>query len=764
MFKRARSLALAEIEASEEVVEEAQPEKEGGDNDLLKVLKAQRERSIGFDDTTNDTDLNTERADALDYYKGKHEGAIARDLPVTGTNLSKVVSTDVANQVEAAIPVIIDIFTAGKDPLYFKPRGPEDIDGSKQETAYVKDVVFNKNDGWLVFYTAIKDALISKTGIFHFYWSGEKEYEEWEVKGTEPQIEEIIEQGNELVGVEEMGVVSEDGFPVVNATFRKCVKEGQVTLRAIPPEDFAVQPETVLPLKNTGWCAWRRREQRQTFIDEGYDKKAIMKLSPYEESEDGQESQARDTVLDRQNKGKSGAKLLEVVEVVIHYIRYDAEDTGESQIWRVVTGNDDGVIIEKEKRSMIEFAAITPYPMTHRFFGQSLADKSITTQKWKTSITRAVNNHFYHANSQRQEVKLGDIVPGVTLEQLVKNDPGSYIITNSGNGLRPVQNGSLGIDAMALLEYINVDQETKTGVVRNTQGLKPDTMHETKGGAEMLLATSQTRHRMIARVFAEVGIRDMYLGIHELCRANATMKDTVRQRNKWVPVDPSTFGRRSDMTIKIGIGSAGDEDELNALREARGVVSELVEGQGGLEAKEGIVDKGTIYQLAVDTFERLGLENATAYIKDPTQIQEEAAEAAASGEQEQPPPEVQAELMKLEVDKQTEAARMELAQQQAEFDSQIELMKLQKTDEMKRKQMELDFALEKMKQDNEFALAKARAEFEAKLAQDNADREFALAERRAQQELKIASYKAKRDADNDAEDIKQNRPGGSLAE
>jgi hypothetical protein len=61
--------------------------------------------------------------------------------------------------------------------------------------------------------------------------------------------------------------------------------------------------------------------------------------------------------------------------------------------------------------------------------------------------------------------------------------------------------------------------ESRSGIVRNAQGLNPDTLHDTAKGALALITAAQKRVRLIARIFAETGVKDLFLGVHALLRS-----------------------------------------------------------------------------------------------------------------------------------------------------------------------------------------------------------------------------------------------------
>ena len=109
--------------------------------------------------------LSEERAKALDYYLGD----MSADMPAPDGR-SQAVSTDVADTVEGLMPTLMDIFCGGDEVVRFEPVGPEDVPAAEQETDYVNHVFMQQNPGFLVLYSFIKDALLSKVGIVKVWW------------------------------------------------------------------------------------------------------------------------------------------------------------------------------------------------------------------------------------------------------------------------------------------------------------------------------------------------------------------------------------------------------------------------------------------------------------------------------------------------------------------------------------------------------------------------------------------------------------------
>src|SRR3954470_22377349 len=116
--------------------------------------------------------LAEERADAMDYYLGD----MRKDMPAQDGR-SRAVSTDVADTIEGLMPSLMDIFAGSDEVVRFEPVGPEDVAAAEQETDYVNHVFMQQNAGFIVLYSFIKDALLSKVGIVKVWWETREEHE-----------------------------------------------------------------------------------------------------------------------------------------------------------------------------------------------------------------------------------------------------------------------------------------------------------------------------------------------------------------------------------------------------------------------------------------------------------------------------------------------------------------------------------------------------------------------------------------------------------
>lgn len=582
------------------------------DEEFLKVLKAERESAIGFE---VDEKITTDRETALNYYKGEMPDVVSLD------NRSKAVSSDVADAVETALPDLIEIFTGGDDVLAFLPTKEEDQEAAEQETDYLRHVIMQENAGFLLLYTLIKDALLSKIGVASWWWEPKKTVSETRYEGKNAVEMQLAAQGGELKDqVEDPPRAPMEGqapaMPTYSFTLVSKKDESRLCIMAIPPDDFSVARDTVILGKDTTYAVMRSRPRAQELIAEGVAAEKVSKLSTYEGKTNSQTDKARDTVDETEKQTETALDTMRQVEVETHFIRLLGKDQKNMETWRVRTDAAEGVLLDKVKVSGLNFAAITPFPQTHRFYGRSMADLLLEIQRITTALTRALLDSAYFALNQRMIVA-DDGANSFTMDDLLRPEPGLPIRVKKQGAVAPVQGSGLGFEPYQALEYFATVKEGRTGVVRNAQGLNPDTLHDTKGGALALMAAAQRRIRLIARIFAETGIKDLYLGVHATIRENCTSERIVKLRGKWVPVDPSKWGERNAMTVEVGLGASGKDHDLLMADRMAGIMDKLVIGQGGAPVGP-IVYPENVYNLASDIYAKLGAKKVERYLADPS--------------------------------------------------------------------------------------------------------------------------------------------------
>lgn len=655
--------------------------------DRLALVADEFARAVG----RSTDELNIQREKALQYIKG-----VMDDVPSL-PGRSSACSTEVSDAIEMALPDLIEIFT-GEDIATFRPVGEEDVAAAQQETDYVKHVFFEENPGFLNLYSAIKDALSIKTGVFKVF--GE-EYEEPEEEFEDQSIDQLAsavqKHGDRVELTSELGDMDD---PEGTVDFRIRKKEKwRARVLAVPPEDFGVSKDTVR-LAESPYCFHKTRLRAYELKRRGIDAAKVDSLPAYGVI-DNQVKQARDRT-DQTVDDRGGLGDHRIVEVIEHYL------DGEDGRYRLLTDGAALSLLEEEEHPTVPFAAITPYIVPHQFIGESVADRLIEIQKINTVLTRMTLDSGYFALNQRMQVNM-DMANEWTIPDLLLNEPNRPVRTR-GDAVKPLTSGGLSFDTLSAIEHFSVAGEKRTGIVRNSQGLNPDTLHDTARGAMALMSESQKRIRLIASILAHTGIKDVFLLLHRLLRQNATQAETVRLRGKWVDVDPSAWANRQDMTIEVGVGSAGKEAEMARMQAGLVAMQEIVTIQGGVNGP--LVTLDNIHAYMKRYFEKgLDFKSADPFLTDPAPKPLKPGEKPPEPPAPPPDPAVMEAQAKLEMAQQEAQAKQELAMQQAQADVQLAQVKAQAEIETARA-----IAQEKS------ALARAEAEERALLKrQENAE-------------------------------------------
>ncbi len=696
------------------------------DEELLSILEAERQASVGFE---NGSELETRREKALQYYKGE-----MKDVPSL-PNRSKAVDTAIADAVETVMPDIMEIFTGGEDVATFPPVGPEDEEAAAQETDWVNHVAFNKLPGFRILHTAIKDAFLTDTGVIETWVEEQENIQSQNYEGITAIQLQMLEADGFTITEQTAMPPGQDGVELFNVTAEyaenyKCVKSA-----AVDPANITVAEDTIDIAEATYACV-RSFPRAQALVDRGFPEDKVSQLKDYAGRGTEQTEQARDVAGETDATSGTVNRKLRTVEVHKHWLRVDGDEDGKTELWCIHSDSECKVILDKRKVSRIGLAVGTPFLLSHRFYGLSLADKLSEVQKIKTALLRMMLDAGYFAMNQRVEVASELADDDLTIADILRNEPGAPIRVKKPGAVNPVQAGSLGYDVLGALEYTATLAEMKSGVVRNAQGLNPDTLHDTEGGMEKLFSAAQRRVRMIARVLAETLVKKWLLDIHAFSREHGTRQEKIRLRGKWVDIDPSQFGSRSDMTIAVGVGSGGKEVELAVMQQIMGVQEKYVLARGGFG---GMVQEINLYNAAKRFCERAGQKAPELFFTDPAQ---------APPEQPKPDPEMMKVQAQIEGDKAKTAAQAQ--NDQAKAASQAEI--------------------ERFKAENDAQLAREKAAFEAKLAEAKAAFEMQMETRRMDMEMDMARQRhahdmviSKEKADNDNK-LKKNRAGGDLSE
>ena len=632
--------------------------------------------------------LVQERSLALDYYNSEPFGN-----EVEGR--SQVVSSDVLEAVESVLPSLLRIFTAGDDIVKFEPVSAEDEELAQQVTEYINHIIMKDNDGWKIFYTWFKDALIQKNGFIKHYYKYEDEFVKESYKGlTDIEYQALlVDDDVEVVNVEEITedriVQTETGdiadtVITYNVNVKRKSSAGKICIENVPPEEMLISKRTKT-LADAPFVAHRIKKTVSELIGEGYDKKIIDDLPSYANSTWNEETLSRNLFDEESYMDENADPSMREILYMECYIRTDIDGDGVAEIIKVCTVGDTNEILDVEEISYMPFSTITPIINPHRLFGMSVADLVMDLQQIKSVLLRQCLDNAYLMNNSRVLAQDGM----VNLDDLLQSRAGNIVRVKSPNAVTPLQTQNFMQEGLAMLEKVDQIKEQRSGISRMQQGLDPNTIqksHTTATGVREAMASAGQRIETIARVFAETGIKDLMNCLLKLTTQYQDHKRIIKIRNKYVPIDPREWKNKFNLTINVGLGTGSHEQRLQILGQILGIQKEIMMAGSSLANEQNIYNtlERMVHNAGFKTPQEFFVNPETQAPKPPKDPMKENPLLVATQQQ-------------IQADQQKAMAELQLKKEKMEAELELKKQEMMADINLKREEMQSDIQLEREK-------------------------------------------------------------------
>lgn len=662
---------------------------------LKNLIDSEIDNSIGF----LMTDTIDDRRKALDYYLRRPYGN-----EIEGR--SQIVTGEVAEVIDGALPQLVRVFTASEDIVRFEPKGPGDEEGARQATEYVNWVFYRDNDGFLVLHNWFKDALLQKTGIVKAYWDTKIEVTKEEYQNlTDDELVLLLSDGTREVveqdTTEEVAGIDQMGMPVVlrshSVKVSKKSTSGGVVVENVPPEEFLIS-KRAKDIETAPFVAHRRLVTRSELTAMGFDAETIATLPTNTDLEFSEERIARfdqSETPDNQSMDIS----MEEVEVFECYLRADMDDDGIAELRKVVYAGNE--ILSDEEIDLVPFHSLCPIPIPHKFFGNSLADRAMDIQLIKSTITRQILDNLYLTNNARTGVVEGQ----VNLDDMLSVAPGGVIRMKNPNAIVPINVAPVANQAFPMLEYLDGIQSKRTGISDMQQGLNPDILQNVTAAAiAATQSASSGKIELIARIFAETGVKSLFQGILHLVTKYQDKPRMIRLRGKYIPIDPRTWSNQYDLSISVGLGTGNKQEQMAMLQMVMAKQEQIIQQYGPANPMVSIGQ----YRTTMGKFiEAAGFKDVSEFFKEITPEQDQALS--------NPPPQEQPQDPALQAMIAQSQAQMQMAQQKLMADIEANRQKALADIQLAREKAGAEIQLEREKAAAQLELKKAEFEVEAQL-------------------------------------------------
>lgn len=591
------------------------------DEDLKAIVDAEIRGAMG----ELAGDLATQRADAMERYLGEPDG---REME----GRSQVQARDVLDVVEWIMPTLMRLFGMPA-AIEIEPVGPEDEQQAEQETEYLRQYFFKKcqstegANGFMILYTWIKDALLQKVGVTLNYPKEEKKVrEETYTAQTDDQLAALFEpeDGIEKEIIERTTATATDMFTgqpiqIHDVKIRFTETKTKTIVDNYPPEQYLVSRDarSVNP-KGARFNGVYLEVTISDLMEEGYEWEEIQLMEiGLNESTWSQEEVQRHHLSDEQRwlEIDTANLTMQTVKMVEGYIYVDMNGDGVAEL---VKFRRSGDWIEWEETDHHPVNAITPIPLPHKLIGLSVADLVMDIQEIRTGLFRAIMDSTIQRINGRTYFN-----DNVNTADLQTSRPWGNVHVE-GNG--PVSDSVMHVfpdglppQAYSLDEYIDKLRKDRIGDFMGQ--LDANVLANANNGVVVeMISEAKAKTEMIARVFAETGVRELFRDIHKLARQHSNREEMFRLRNEWVAVDPREWKERDDFTINIGTGTRSRAEKVADAEGILGMQERIA------AAGSRIVQDHNVYEAGKDFAEALGFRNPDKYFTNPQMLPPEEPE------------------------------------------------------------------------------------------------------------------------------------------
>lgn len=525
-------------------------------------------------------------------------------------NKSTIISTDVRDTIQAILPSLMRIFAGTEHAIDFQPTSEANDELAKQQTDYIRYKFWEECDGFLVLYTAFKDALLHSIGVITWGTdTSQSDFREETFQNlTIEQIAMLLSE-NENNEIVDYGVLTPSG-QVTFVTLRFYKSKPSLWVEAVPLEEFRVN-RSAKSVKTADLIGRERYRRASDLIEEGYDPEIVL----------SHVGASRPFSSDRSMRAPYSDTFEvfgDLVRFGDYYVRIDKDGDGIAELRRITTIGDDFQILDDYVANKANYAVFGPDPTQHTLIGDNIADIVMDIQRINTNLIRGTLDSL--AQSINPKTVINETL--VNVDDALNEDLGAIIRTrgDTTTSVTTVTTPFMGKDAMVVAEFMEARKAARTGISDASRGLDPKALQSTAVmGVDLIASGAQERIELIARIFAETGLKDLYNGLLEEIINHQNEPETVQLRGKWVNVDPSTFDASLKLKVNPALGKGSDMVRLMALNAIKQDQLMII-GKFGIG--NGVVGVEEFRNTIQDMAEIANIRNISRYFRkiDPAKI------------------------------------------------------------------------------------------------------------------------------------------------
>lgn len=538
-----------------------------------------------------------------DYYRNK--------FPIL-SKTSDLVSTDVADTIEWALPSLMKVFTGSDEVITI--AGVTEEDDTKAETMQELLVyqLQRQNKFFPILYNWIKDSLITGLGIIKCYWERTEGYTTEQTKLNNEALQALIQTGVEITDLQGPDIYGDFLVTYQSPYYVKNAPK----IENILISEFIYSPDAK-NLEDANFVAHKRkvtmsylreREAQGVYANIDDIKVDAYKTNTYDPIEEVVGDNYNDITYEEQQARQ---------EVIIYecYTKIDVNGDGILEDMIITICGDTIIRMEQNYMGRHPFFAISPTKDPHRIWvKRSYAELIGELQDLKVALTRQIMQNVALTNDPKMlldetAINIDDFVQG---RKVIRMKAGHSL----NEVAMPMPVSPLSPQTFTFLEWLEGQKENRTGITRYNQGLDANSLNKTATGISAILGQSSQRLELVARMFAETGLYELFRFMVSLNQKFIDQATVIRLTNKEMRITPEDLDGSFDLIVNAGISIATKESTIMATQTLLTAIMQANAGGYMISTPENI------YNLFKKWIESIGFKNYGDFITDPAITQQ----------------------------------------------------------------------------------------------------------------------------------------------
>lgn len=521
--------------------------------ELENVARVAIDNAVDF----RDSEIQTDRELADEYYQGKTR------LPLENGR-SQVIVTKVRDGVKQVVPSLARIFTQTDEIAEFYSDDEEDQQICADATRYCNNV-YHKYEGYRAIIMASTDALKAKVGVIKVT-----------VQNKQVVSHKIYKKTDVEDDVTLPGVVTEESDDEVVQSVNRTIRVWE--LKPLAPETFLISPDATT-IDEARLCAHQEERFVSDLVEMGLPYDDLMEIpSSSRASLNTEDQERKDFVREKdENSNEAIDPSSKVVLYTEAYLRVDADGDGIAELRKLQCVGDNYKIFSNEPVNHHPFAAFSAELQPHVFYPICLAEDLIQDQDAQTALLRSIINNAAQVNSPRTAVNESK----VNLDDVKNGEIGAIVRVREMGQIEELVTPFVAGQTLPVLQHLNEVSESRSGIVKLSQGLDADALQSTtKIAAQAAISAADARIEMMARNIGETGIKALFNVILRTAIHEASGKQSIKTPDGFKTVDPSEWHTFISVRANVGLGSGRVDEKQAALASIMPVQQLIIEKMG----------------------------------------------------------------------------------------------------------------------------------------------------------------------------------------